>query len=346
MKHLNRTTVPRPTSGPTEDGGGGAITFADVYPDILAAHILTRLDGPTLAATSCASAQLHSLSAQDHHLWAAACLSAWPSTAAIPRLLSTFPGGPRSFFSLSYPLLLPNPAAAATSPPPPELISAVDIYHKGAAIFSKVQETETLSAWFLCSPFRIDALDPKNFISTTIRHPDDGSSCTQLGAEMTLSWVLIDPVSRRAANLSCHKPVAVQRHWLSGEVLLRFGTVVSGCRNKKRRDDLVHCSILVTGGASESGDMQIREVSLKVEDMDGMQLTGKESLAVFHRALDGKRGKKKTREEEGKRRYREFLEMKRERRERKLKAEGTLDALCVAFGVSISVAFLGLFLLG
>ena len=112
---------------------------------------------------------------------------------------------------------------------------------------------------------------------------------------------------------------------------------------QKRRDDLVHCSILVTGGASESGDMQIREVSLKVEDMDGMQLTGKESLAVFHRALDGKRGKKR-REEEGKRRYREFLEMKRERRERKLKAEGTLDALCVAFGVSILVAFLGLFL--
>uniref|UniRef100_A0A2N9HTV9 Uncharacterized protein n=1 Tax=Fagus sylvatica TaxID=28930 RepID=A0A2N9HTV9_FAGSY len=42
-----------------------------------------------------------------------------------------------------------------------ELISAVDVRYKDELIFSKVQETEAETGWFLCSPFRVDLLGQK-----------------------------------------------------------------------------------------------------------------------------------------------------------------------------------------
>ncbi|KAL6988455.1 hypothetical protein U1Q18_014206 [Sarracenia purpurea var. burkii] len=331
---------------------GSATTLSDVPTDILQSHILTRLDGLTLASASCVSSQLHSLAAQDH-LWTTVCHSTWPSTSTtrLRYLISNFSFGARCFFSLSFPLLLPSPTATiTTTPPPPELISAVDIHYKNKLIFTKVQETETVTDWFRCSPFRIDLLDPKDVVPTTIPHPESDGACTALSEEMILSWVLIDPIGRRAANISSHKPVSLQRHWLSGEVQLLFVSILGGGEWKGPTSDLVQCGIVVTcgSGGSEGGDMQVREVSLQVEDMDGMQLTGKKSLGILHRALDySRRGNKmKRREEEGRMRYREFLEMKRDRRERKLRTEGTLDMLCVAFGfgVTIFAAFWWLFL--
>ncbi|CAL5389194.1 unnamed protein product [Camellia sinensis] len=329
---------PQPTATAVEEGG--ATTFPDIHQDILSTHILTRLDGPSLASASSTSSQLHALSSH-HHLWTTICHSTFPSTTTSPRLLhllSSFPGGPRSFFSLSFPLLLPNFSPTTTSPPPAELISAVDVHYKNNLIFTKVQETETTTSWFMCSPFRIDLLDTKDIISTTIRHRDDDGAWTSLSDEVTLSWILIDPVGNQAANLSTHKAVSVQRHWLSGEVQVRFGSVLAGGNRRGPTSELVHCGIVVTCGESEGGELQVREVSLQVEDMDGMHLTGKDSLVILHRALEGKRGHMR-REEEGRRRYREYMEMKRERRERKLKTEWTLDMLCVAFGVTIFSAF-------
>ncbi|CAL5419641.1 unnamed protein product [Camellia sinensis] len=314
-------------------------TFSDVNRDIVEAHILSRLDGPTLASASCASSQVHSSSQQDH-IWTTICHSTWPSTATplLRHLISTFPGGPRSFFSLSFPFLLPTTTAAASSPPP-VLISAVDIHYKNKLIFTKVQETETLTGWFRCSPFRIDLLDTKDVIPTTVCHPDSDEACAELADEISLSWVLIDRVGRRAANLSSQKAVSVERHWLTGEVQVRFASILAGANRRGPTSGLVQCGIVVTcGGGSEEGAgmMQLREVSLLVEDMDGMQLPGKDSLVILHNALEGKR-KIKNREEEGRRRYREYLERKRERRERKLRNEGTLDMLCAAFGFGVTI---------
>lgn len=82
----------------------------------------------------------------------------------------------------------------------------------------------------------------------------------------------------------------------------------------------------------------MREVSLEMEDMDGTHLNGKDSLVFLQGAMEGKRGTGRKRVEEGQRRYSEYVEMKRERRERKQRTEGALDMFCVAFGVSIFVA--------
>ncbi|XP_059296224.1 F-box protein At2g27310 [Lycium ferocissimum] len=370
---------------------GGATGFSDLHSDIIETHILTRLDGPTLASTSCSSTTLLHLSSENH-LWSRVCHSTWPSTNTprVSHIISNFPdSGHRAFFSQSFSLPLPENeliqdlesvnlkqdlhaiymnllylfcictcvlsrkqwiqlniyrkgiCSTASSNTinrmylPLELISAVDIHYKNDVVFSKVQETETTSSWFQCSPFRIDMIDPKDMISTTIKHPNDDDTCTDLIEDMTLSWILIDPIGRLAINISSLKPVSVQRHWLTGEVHVRFGSILTV--DQKRGNVL--CEIVVTCGGSEVGEMQVREVSLEVEDMDGSHLNGRESLVILQRVLEGKRGNGANRAEIGRKRYKEFLEMRRERKEKKLKREGALDCLCVTFGISIFVVF-------
>lgn len=331
--------VPFPPPLSTEEHGGETEFFA-LHSDIIESHILTRLDGPALASTSSVSSALRRFCSQPR-LWTNICRSAWPSTAADPRVrdvVSCFPGGPRAFFAHSFPL--PDSGFSSSSlkrsrPPPEELISAVDVHYKGKLMLTKVQETETVTGWFRCSPFRIDLLDPKDVVPTPIRHPDGDDECATFSEDMTLSWILIDPYGRRAVNLSSHKPVAVQRHWLSGEVQVRFASILA----VDRRRNPVQCGIVVTCGAAENGEMQVREVSMQMEDMDGIHLNGKDSLVILQRALEGKKGNGSRRVELGRRRYAEFLEMKSVKEERKLRVEWVLDTLCVAFGVSTLLAF-------
>lgn len=354
---------------------GGATGFSDLHPDIIEAHILTRLDGPTLASTSCSSTTLHQLSSENH-LWSRVCHSTWPSTAAarISHVISTFPdGGHRNFFSQSFSLPLSENkqihdlesvnlsslrsimhiilvnffcvrmfdrnrklwfqhtnSTENRSSSPPELISAVDIHYQNKAIFSSVEETETTSSWFQSSPFRIDMVDPKEVISTPIKHPNDDDTCTDLIEHMTLSWILIDPIGRRSINLSSFKSVSVQRHWLTGEVQVRFTSILTV--DQKRGH--VQCEIVVTCVGSEVGELQVKEVSLEVEDMDETHLNGMESLVILQKVLEGKRGNGTKRGEIGRKRYKEFLEMRRERKEKKLRREGALDSICVAFGIN------------
>ncbi|CAI9097670.1 OLC1v1034139C1 [Oldenlandia corymbosa var. corymbosa] len=325
--------------------------FSALHPDIIDAHILTRLDGPSLATASCSSATLRHLSSRQQ-LWTHVCHSTWPSTTAprVSRLISTFPdGGPRAFFAQSFPLPLSEPVGpdtcASSSDSPSELISAVDVHYRDELIFSKVQETETVTGWFRCSPFRIDLLEPKDVIPTSIRHPEGEDTCSNLMEDIVLSWIVIDPVSHRAVNLSSHKPVSVQRHWLTGEVQVRFASILPAQNQKKgpirtAKGD-VQCAIMMTCGKSEGGDMQVKEVCMEMENMDGMHLNGKDSLVILDRALKGKRGKSMNKEEEGRRRYEEYVEMKKERKERKLRTEGALDVFCVAFGVLVFLGFWG-----
>lgn len=341
---LYRTSSPSALSAfSSSDGDAATTSVTDIHPDVLRTHILTRLDGPALAAVASTSSQLHCLTA-DPNLWAELCRSTWPSTATqrLHALISEFPNGPRSFFSDSFPRLSYHSETSTSSSPSsatysrrrhrhrrhhftPELISAVDIYYRGEMVFSKVVETETLSGWFRCTPFRIDMLDPKDVVQTPIKFPiGDGNTCWELSEDLTLSWIMIDTAGRRAMNLSSYRPVSVQRHWLSGEVHVRFAAVLEGERGTAT--ECVQCGIAVTCGGWEGGNLQVREVNLQVEDLDGTYLNGKDSLVILERALEGKTGRR------GRKKLEEFMAKKRERKERTLWREGTLDMVCLAFG--------------
>uniref|UniRef100_A0A6V7QYD2 F-box domain-containing protein n=1 Tax=Ananas comosus var. bracteatus TaxID=296719 RepID=A0A6V7QYD2_ANACO len=81
-----------------------AATIEDLHEDVLAL-VLRRLDGPSLAAASCASARLRGLSG-DPAIWRDLCLATWPSL----RLLPLPSPSPRP--SPSSPTRSPSPGAA------------------------------------------------------------------------------------------------------------------------------------------------------------------------------------------------------------------------------------------
>ncbi|KAL3581023.1 hypothetical protein D5086_018858 [Populus alba] len=327
--------LPTPPPPTTIQGG----TISTLHPDILQTHILTLLDGPTLAATACASSELHALSTEDK-LWQKICTSTWPSIndPIVRSIIPTFPSGHRSFFSDSYPLLHHNHHSSSFPTTSTEcFVSAVDIYYKNVPIFSKVETTETLSDWFKSSPFRLDLLEPKEFVQTWIQNqPSEKElSVEQLEENITLSWILIDPKGRRAMNLSSERPVSVQRHWLTGEVVVKFSTIMAGDGGEK---EYVECGVMVCCGEKEGGEVEVREVSLLMEDMEGKNLTGKDGLVILQEAMEsGERRKGKGKE--GKGRYEEFVERKKERKERMKKLEKALDMACIATGIAVFVSF-------
>ncbi|KAG2326657.1 hypothetical protein Bca52824_009385 [Brassica carinata] len=298
--------------------GSSSSTVTDlistVHQDIIETHILTRLDGPTLASVSCASTHLHKLASSDH-LWSKICRSTWPST-------TTISDDSRSFFSDVYSVLDTAGTDSDLDRPFPELISAVDLHYRGELILSRVVKTETTTAWFRTSPLRIDMVDSKDSVETPIkrgRWTED--TCRDLEQDLTLSWIVIDPIGKRAANLSSHRPVSVQRSWISGEVEAKFATVVGS----------VECVITVVTCGEE--EMHVKEVSLKVEEMEGTCLNGKDSLVILRSVIEGTRGNGRRREVESKRRHEEFMEKKREVKEKKMRVELVFDILTVAVGV-------------
>ncbi|XP_047975543.1 probable F-box protein At2g36090 [Salvia hispanica] len=311
--------------------GGATAGFPTLHPEIIDSHILSRLDGPALASVACCSSALRRHSS-DHSLWMSICHSTWPATASprLSQLISTFPGGgPRAFFSHAFPLLSKLPLTHLPSSPP-EILSAVDIHYDGKLIFTKLHSTDTSSDWFRCSPFRADLIELKEAAPAAVKSSAGAGNGGMHEGVMTLSWIVIDPVGRRAANLSSHEPVSVRRHWLTGDLEVRFGSVFCGGDGGH-----VICGIVVTCG----GEMDVRDVRMEIEDMDGRHLNGEESLVILQGALEAEKGTGKNRAAEARRRYEEFEETKREKRERELRREGDWDILCLAIVVSIYFYF-------
>ncbi|XP_065868832.1 probable F-box protein At2g36090 [Euphorbia lathyris] len=320
-------------------------TISAVYNDILQSHILTRLDGPSLASVASASSDLHSLSADDK-LWQNICTSTWPSIndSLISSVISTFPSGHRSFFSDAYPLIHHHDNSHAsldisTFPATTELISAVDIYYRDSPIFSKVERTETVTGWFNSSPFRVDLLGPKEFVPAWIQqYGEEDLRIHQMEQNVSLSWILIDPKRKRAVNLSSRKAVAVQRHWLTGEVQVRFAVILAG-EGKESESEYVKCEVVVTCGGKGGEDVHVRDVSLTMEDMEGKGLNGKDSLVILREAMEKGERRKLRDGIEGKEKFRGFLEKKRERKEKLQRREKVLDWVCIATGVNCFIAF-------
>ncbi|KAJ1433873.1 F-box protein [Sesbania bispinosa] len=67
-----------------------------------------------------------------------------------------------------------------------------------------------------------------------------------------------------------------RRHWLSGEVQVRFATVI-GSGERGSATEVAPCNLMVTFGR----EMHVREASLQMEDMDGMQLNGRDNLGIL-----------------------------------------------------------------
>ncbi|XP_071721036.1 F-box protein At2g27310-like [Rutidosis leptorrhynchoides] len=314
------------------------MAIADIHEDIIRTHILTKLDGKTLAAAGCASSDLQSL-CSDQKLWSEICSHNWPSTnhPLITKTISSFTSGHRSFYSdtFSSPAYHLTTTSATSSPQSTQLISAVDLKYNDELVLSKIVSTTTAPTdWFQTSPFRVDVLEPKEFVSSSIEViGDEQSLLTNFEKNMKLSWVLIDPTRSRAMNMSSVKPVSVQRNWLTNDIELTFGVVIV-CGNEH-----VSCNIQVTCGVKQGGvELNVNGLSLTVLDTDGKCLSGMGSMVILQELLVAKR-QCNSGEEMERERYDEYIRRRKERNEKTERRERRLDMAFLASGVAMFMAF-------
>ncbi|ESW22043.1 hypothetical protein PHAVU_005G121900 [Phaseolus vulgaris] len=304
-----------------------------LHPDIIQSHILNRLDAPTLASASSTTLHLRRL-CTDQHLWRNICAATWPSLNQ-PRaadLIATFPAAHRSVFSDSFPSIHHSPSPHPTpTRPPPELVSAVDLYYKGKPVFSRVITTDTQKGWFLSSPLWVDLLDPNEVVPTPLifaKCEEESSRLAHLEQNLELSWIVIDPTGKRAANLSSRRPVAARRHWLTGDLEVSFAVTMES----------VQCVIRVTCFGKAGGAMHVREVGLMMEDTEGRHVIGRDSFVILQDAMaNGER--RKPDPEEARARFEKFCRLKKDIRERKVRRDNAMDmvAMLVSFTVFVSL---------
>uniref|UniRef100_A0A7N0U6J8 F-box domain-containing protein n=1 Tax=Kalanchoe fedtschenkoi TaxID=63787 RepID=A0A7N0U6J8_KALFE len=299
---------------------------AALHSDILRTHILSRLDGPTLASLTCSSSHLRDLIEQDEALWRRVSVATWPSIShpLVQELVSSFPARHRSLFTDSYPLLTHRPTRVSATThqlhPPHQLVSAVDLYYDGKPVLSRFVTTDATGDCFRTSPFHVD-----------VPGPDESAE------KLSLSWILIDPARKKSANMSSLFPVSVQRHWMTKNVHVRFETIVAGLGGGSA---FAQCSIEVTlvGRKEEGGFVQAgMEVKMAVEDMEGRSVSGEESLVILGMAVESGERRRVRRGDEQER-YREYMEMKRQRRAARDKKERAFDVLFVAVSFCMFVS--------
>ncbi|XP_020693267.2 F-box protein At2g27310-like, partial [Dendrobium catenatum] len=253
-------------------------TIEEIHPDILN-QVLNHLDGTSLASVNSATSYLRSISSHPD-LWRYLCLSTWPSLHH-PRILPLVNSSPHRFFSDVFPY--PTSFTPTNNADlPDELISAVDLYKNDIPISSFVLESDTSSPnpLFHISPFVISGPD----IVTDV-----------LPEELTLSWIVIDPTTGRAVNLSSRRAMVVRRHCLCWEAVARFTTA---------RDGWV-VGVLVKWWDEGLG---LVELHLTIWDEGGAPVSYMEGLRVVMAAMDAER--KALGEEEANEGYFEYYDIK------------------------------------
>ncbi|KAK9070278.1 hypothetical protein SSX86_010678 [Deinandra increscens subsp. villosa] len=359
-----------------------APTLDDIHPDIIQTHILPLLDGPSLSSTAAASPHLKTLCSDDN-LWSQICTSTWPSIAhpRVQHAISTFPAGHRSFFEDSFPALIAdvsrrNPRRSWSAPKSDsdldrsfqtssELISAVDLRYLDDVVYSRVNFTK-ITPDFLSSAFGVELNDDvytstnrsgsgsgsgsKDVVNRISRSIDltvdeiagaDKLTLSHLKQSVTLNWILIDPTRKRACNLSSIKPVFARQDWVTNETLLRFVTVLPG----SDPNEIVKCGIKVVLGVGEKGvGLYVKEVVLKLMDLDSGMLSGREFLVISRGAFleeNNVRRRKVVDDEERLRCYKLFKEMKREKKKWMEKEERKKE---MAIQFNYAVIFVSFFL--
>lgn len=320
--------------------GGGATTIANVHPYIIETHILTRFDGPSLASMASTSHLLHTLCNKEY-LWEDVCNSTWSSIKhpLVRQTISTFSGGYRSFFSDSFPLLGPNPSQRSSyigQVRASELISAVDMYYGNDLVYANVIATTMDKGSFLGSQFCVKLLGGEETAEMTIKYNGDENKCMlDFEKKLRLSWIFIDPTSKRAGNVSSLRPVSVRPIWDGTGIKVKYVTILSGDNT-----EFVQCRVVAIFGCEEGTNVQLKELSLCVVDTNRTRLNGEKSLRILTEALQSGQRKKANGEE--KEMYVKYMDLKRKKRDVVKKDDMvyrvlrlTLGTIWIIFAVSL-----------
>ncbi|KAI3705514.1 hypothetical protein L1987_75753 [Smallanthus sonchifolius] len=307
-------------------------TLSDIHQEIIQTHILPRLDGRSLSTTATVSSSLHALTS-DHNLWSQISRSTWPSIThpRVDDVIYTFPGGHRSFFDDSFPSLTTEinhrdrylskstlkqqPDCSSCNTCPSQLISAVDIRYQTDIIYSNVQFTDVTTE-FLSSELQIKLNEDATSNGINLEVDElagvDEETLSHLKESVTLNWILIDPTLKRAGNLSSIKPVTAKKDWVTNETILLYDTVLPGCDP----NEMVLCRIHVVLGVGGQG-LHVKEVMMKLIDVDSCWLRGREFLVITQGAILGESNvrRKVVDDDDRRKSRREFKEIRRQRKE-------------------------------
>lgn len=156
----------------------------------------------------------------------------------------------------------------------------------------------------------------------------DYGACYQRAEEnFRLSWILIDPVKRRAINLSSQKAVEARRHSLTDDVQLRYSSVfpVSGGGERS-----VMCVVFVHCAWKAGGGMRVREVYMNMKASDGTSLTAIEGLKILGEAIEEKRWRSNFKREKNV--YENFRVKRQQREIDHVRGESDRKLACVVAG--------------
>ncbi|XP_074342574.1 F-box protein At2g27310-like [Apium graveolens] len=151
---------------------------------------------------------------------------------------------------------------------------------------------------------------------------------------MRLSWIMIDPTQKRAANVSRQLPVTVRRHWIDGDIEVKYAILMPR-DSSAGLSELVEIRITVMlEWVQEKTYLKLRKVSLQVHDMDCICLQGREILRILQTAIQyGTRQKARVRD-----RYKAYVIKKRERREERQKLQHKITSpLLATFHVALTI---------
>lgn len=175
-------------------------SLTDLHSDIIENHLLTKFDGQSLASLASTCRLLHTMICNKESLWKHICNST--KHPLVRQTISSFPGGYRSFYSDSFPVLRANTTRGSLRVPvhdqvhTSELISAVDVQYGNNLVYSKVKLTNTDASSFSRSLFCVDMIDHEgNHVEMLLRYQGDEKVCmSKLQQNLTLSWIVIDPL--------------------------------------------------------------------------------------------------------------------------------------------------------
>ncbi|KMS98578.1 hypothetical protein BVRB_3g070610 [Beta vulgaris subsp. vulgaris] len=243
---------------------------------------------------------------------------------------------------------------------PSDFVSLVDITYKDRPIFSKVlwgiSESDVIGRWFYNSPFHIDfgnldvndnmreviisGADGLPLVESVDIERKEGKLWVELQDRLRLSWIIVNTKVMRAVNISSLIPLGVQRHWPSDtDFLVQFGSVLSA--EEILPCQVVECILLakfrmLNDTASGCVNLELTQVSMQLEDMEGFHVNGRNSLMVLKKALSCRKS----------RNYSEVIEscnlysrVRSEIKEEKMRNESRIDKMCILSGIIAAVTF-------
>lgn len=316
-----------------------------LHSDIIETHVLTKFDGASLASAA-STCQLLNTLCNKESLWEDICDSTWSSIKhpLVRQVISSFPGGYRSFYSDSFPVLRPgiSQGSVRAQVGALELISAVDIHFGDISVYSDVTVTNTGASGFPGSVFCVDLIKYKEIVEVPLKYEGDEKTCmSKLEESLTLSWIVIDPTLKRAANVSSLRPVSVRPHWDGTCINVMYATVLSGASCGIDTTEFVECRVVAIFGCDEGKKLELKELSLCTVDMLRTRLNGGKSLRILEAAMET--GTRKKENGDGKEMYRKYKDFKRKtnddkkrRRDKVYRALGVFHAIIwVFFAISL-----------